>query len=115
MNNTMKRITYKEARALITEELDITSNIEDQVKHAPGIVLVTLGTRVELCERSYNLRNLIVTIVDDFLYCTRYAEPRVFFVYTAPLVDSSDVHWNLHNDGIMSIVIPESEIRRPSI
>ena len=109
----MKLITYKEARALITEELDLTSDIKDQVKYAPGVVLVTLGNRVELCDRSYNLRNLIVTITDELLYCTSY-EPRVFFVYTDPLIDAGDLHWSLLNDGIMRMVIPESEIRKPS-
>jgi len=103
----MKRITYKKARALITEELDLHTAIEDQVSHEPGVVLVTSGNRVEVCDCSYDLRDLIRRIVDNLRYSTSYT-PRVFFVQTD--VDVNDIHSALLSDGIMNMILPTSEI-----
>jgi len=104
MFNKTYKTTFKKVSDLITEELDITLDIADQVQQSGGVMLIVCGHRVELFERSYSdLRTLITESLIKVRMKQRYI-PRVFFVHT----EDSYTTWlfyKLIKEGIKELVI----------
>jgi len=104
----MAKLTFKKIKVLFNQEVYLNLDIAEQVPATPGIVLVTLGNRVEVCASSLDLPSLVARTVNSLRYCMAYA-PRVFIVSTE---DYSELHSSLITDGVMSVVLPQSEIKR---
>jgi len=105
----MVKLTFKKVKVLFNQELYLNTDIAEQVPSTPGIVLVTVGNRVEVCDSSLDLPSLVSRTINSLRYCMAY-EPRVFIVSTE---DQSELHSSLITDGVMSLVLPQSEIKRP--
>jgi len=104
----MAKLTFKKIKVLFNQEVYLNLDIAEQVPATPGIVLVTVGNRVEVCDSSLDLPSLVSRTINGLRYCMAYA-PRVFIVSTE---DYSELHSSLITDGIMSLVLPQSEIKR---
>jgi len=104
----MPKLTFKKVKTLFNQEVYLNLDIAEQVPSTPGIVLVTVGNRVEVCASSLDLPSLVVRAIDSLRYCMAYS-PRVFIVSTE---DYSELHSSLITDGIMALVLPQSEIKR---
>jgi len=104
MYNKTGKTTFKKVRELITEELDITLDIADQVQQSEGVMLIVCGHRVELFESSYSdLRTLITESLINVRMKQRYI-PRVFFVHTEGSY-TTYLYYKLISEGIKELVI----------
>jgi len=98
------KLTFKKVRDLITEELDLTLDIADQVQQSEGIMLIVCGHRVELFETSYSdLRTLITESLINVRMKQRYI-PRVFFIHSDGGYTTS-LYYFLIREGIKGLVI----------